>query len=116
MFKVIIAGTRTFSDYELLKRKCDKILGDKAPDIEIVNGGARGADRLGGKYAIEKGYKMKQFPADWSLGKAAGYLRNHEMAKYADAAIIFWDEKSKGAKHMIDLALKEDIGLRIITY
>lgn len=116
-FKVIIAGGRTFNDYDLLVESCDRLLINKHPNIEIVNGGANGADRLGGKYAIQKGYKMKKFTADWdNLGKSAGYHRNKEMAEYADAAIIFWNGISKGAKHMIDLATEEGIQTKVITY
>ena len=41
MYKVIIAGTRDFTDYELLCSFADQTLaGEK--DIEIVSGGARG--------------------------------------------------------------------------
>lgn len=117
MFKVIIAGTRTFKDYDLLVETCDKLLINKHPDVEIVNGGANGADRLGGKYAIQKGYKMSLCRANWEqFGKSAGYIRNKEMAEYADAAIIFWDGKSKGAKHMIDLAKGEGLKTKVIRY
>jgi hypothetical protein len=38
------------------------------------------------------------------------------MAKYADACVAFWDEKSKGTKHMIDLANKYKLEIRIIKY
>lgn len=116
-FKVIIAGTRTFKDYKLLVETCDRLLVKKHPNIEIVNGGANGADRLGGKYAIQKGYKMTQFKADWdNLGKGAGYARNKEMAEYADAAIIFWDGCSRGAKHMVELARNHCLKLKVIIY
>jgi len=114
---VIIAGGRTFNDYDLLVESCDKLFVNKHPNIEIVNGGARGADRLGGKYAIQKGYKMKPFPADWdNFGKAGGYIRNKEMAEYADAALIFWDNKSKGSESMISLAKQYGLMLRVINY
>lgn len=36
-------------------------------------------------------YKLTKFPADWNkYGKTAGYLRNMQMAEYADALIAFW--------------------------
>lgn len=55
--------------------------------------------------------------ADWDIyGKSAGYIRNAEMAKYADACVVFWDGKSRGTKHMIDLAKKEGIGLKVVNY
>lgn len=116
MFKVIIAGTRDFSDIDLLRDKCDQILATKN-EVEVVSGACRGADYLGEVYAKEKGYTITQFKAKWSeLGKSAGYVRNAEMAEYADALIAFWDGKSKGTKHMIDLAEKNNLQIRIVRY
>lgn len=116
MFKVIIAGTRSFDDYELLKTKMDRLLSQQR-DVEIVSGTARGADQLGERYAAEKGFPIKQFPADWNIyGKSAGYRRNAEMAEYADAAVVFWDGKSRGSKHMIDLAKSKGLAVRVIVY
>lgn len=112
MFKVIVAGSRTFNDYPQLKRKLDHILKDK-DQIEIVSGKAEGADKLGEIYANEKGYPVKPFPANWNLGKIAGYLRNKEMAEYADACVVFWDGTSPGTKMMIDLAREYNLPLRI---
>jgi predicted Rossmann fold nucleotide-binding protein DprA/Smf involved in DNA uptake len=62
--KIIIAGGRTLNDYELLCQNCDKAFSLQT-EIEIVSGMANGADKLGEKYAKEKGYPIKQFPADW---------------------------------------------------
>lgn len=118
--KIIIAGGRDFKDYELLKTKVDKIIELLIADnftIEIVSGTANGADKLGEKYAKEKGYKIAYFPANWDkFGKRAGYIRNEEMANYAQALIAFWDNKSRGTKHMIDLAKKYNLPTRIIKY
>lgn len=115
-FKVIVAGGRDFNDYDLLEYKLDRILSNKN-NIEIVSGKARGADENGEKYAIKKGYTLTQFKAEWEkYGKRAGYIRNEEMAKYANACVCFWDGKSKGTKHMIDLANKYNLPLRIIRY
>lgn len=45
------------------------------------------------------------FPANWAeFGKYAGYIRNYDMGKNADMLIAFWDGKSKGTSHMIDIA------------
>ena len=114
--KVIIAGGRDFNDYDLLCRIADKIL-SRQDEIEIVNGTAKGGDKLGERYAEERGYPIKRFPADWGThGKAAGYLRNEDMALYADALIAFWDKQSKGTKHMIDIAEQQGLPTRIINY
>jgi hypothetical protein len=113
--KIIIAGSRNFNDYNLLKTSCDNLL-TQFTNIEIVSGTAQGADKLGERYAREKGYGIKEFPANWNLGKSAGYIRNDEMAKYADMLIAFWDGTSKGTKHMIDLANKRGIKVEIVNY
>jgi hypothetical protein len=117
MIKLIIAGSRTFVNYEFLKKKCDQMLSEINENVEIVSGTARGADKLGEQYAKEKGYSIKRFPADWGThGKAAGYLRNGEMALYATHLICFWDGKSKGSKHMIDLARMNNLKINIVQF
>ena len=114
--KVIIAGSREFSDFQLLYTKCEEVLAN-ANEVEIVSGTARGADKLGEHYASLKGYSVRQFPADWNKhGKSAGYIRNKEMAEYADCLIAFWDGNSKGTKHMIDLAKERGLFVYIINY
>ncbi|MEI2356110.1 DUF2493 domain-containing protein [Mesobacillus zeae] len=118
MFRVIVAGGREFNDYELLKRKLDGALVNKVSEgITIVSGAARGADKLGEQYAKERGYTIDSHPADWDkFGKSAGYIRNKEMAENADALLAFWDGKSRGTKHMIDLAQKQGIKVHVVNY
>lgn len=118
MIKVIIAGTRDFNDYALLKKDVDYFLQDFNPNkIEIVSGNARGADKLGERYAKEHNLPVKLFPANWDkYGKRAGYLRNQEMANYSDMLIAFWDEKSKGTRHMIDIAKKQGLTVIVVGY
>lgn len=120
MIKVIIAGTRDFNDYAFLKKNVDYFLQGINPnneEIEIVSGNARGADKLGERYAKENNLPVKLFPANWDkYGKRAGYLRNQEMANYSDMLIAFWDEKSKGTKHMIDIAKKQDLTVIVVGY
>lgn len=63
------------------------------------------------------GYSVDQYPADWdTYGKSAGYRRNEDMAKIADACIVFWDGESRGSKHMIDIAEREGLPLRIVKF
>ena len=116
-FRVIVAGSRTFQDYSFLKEKVDFLLQNvsKTHEIHIVCGKARGADTLGEQYAIERGYQVDPYPADWNQhGKLAGYRRNVLMAENADAAIVFWDGKSRGSKHMIDISKERGLPCRVI--
>ncbi len=98
--KYIIAGGRDFNNRTIM----DKILSEyiNPPFDIIVSGCAKGADTLGAEWATIHGVPLQTFPAYWdTYGKAAGFIRNAEMGEYADAAIIFWDGKSKGTAHMI---------------
>lgn len=115
-FRVIIAGGRDFDDFRTLSEVCMRILQNKE-NVEVVSGMANGADKLGEQFARFMGYPIKQFPANWDeIGKSAGYKRNKEMTEYADALIAFWDGNSKGTKHMIDLAKKMNLKVRIHKY
>lgn len=102
--KVIIAGSRTIEDYELLLTAINR---SGFNITEIVSGTATGVDQLGEIYGALKDIPVKQFPAKWkTLGKKAGPIRNREMGEYADAAIILWDGKSSGTKNMINTMSK----------
>ena len=119
MFRVIIAGTREFQDYNLLRQTMDRLLANiqKGEEIVVVCGMARGADSLGKRYAQERGYAVKEFPAEWDrFGKAAGFIRNEEMAQNADALVAFWDGQSRGTKNMIDLAQRYQLKIRVRRY
>ncbi len=115
--KVIIAGGREFNNYTLLKNTMDQLLSEE-PNLEVVSGKARGADKLGEDWAKVNKLVVHPFIPDWNgpLRKGAGYKRNEDMAKFADACVVFWDGKSKGSGHMINLAKKYKLKLKIIKY
>lgn len=126
MNRLIIAGSREFDDYPLMKAAwIDKFSPDQKviPNIEVVSGGARGADRLGEELARNYGMKLTMFPADWSsFGKRAGVIRNQQMADYASETghvgylLAFWDGTSRGTRNMIDLANKRGLDVTVIRY
>lgn len=99
--KVIIAGSRhmKFSDAWLIPKAVEA---SGFSVTEVVCGLARGADELGRLWAQEHKIPCTKFPADWKkFGKAAGPVRNREMADYADALIVFIWNGSKGSANML---------------
>ena len=116
MHHIIIAGSRTFDDYQRLARAMDHLT-QNLDGVEVVSGCARGADQLGERWAKERGHSVKRFPADWTrYGKRAGFVRNAEMAGYATHAVLFWDGRSKGTGHMLELAKKYNLKVRVIHF
>ena len=120
--RLIVAGGRDFNNYILLSETLDSVL-KRYTDSEtiIVTGCCRGADALGERYAKEHGIPVKRFPADWlQYGKAAGPIRNRDMAEYASEGegvlVAFWDGKSRGTASMIRLAEKYGLLIKTITY
>jgi hypothetical protein len=121
MLRIIVAGTRDFEDYELLKSSLDEFISfhflqDPDSGVVIISGMAKGADLLGVRYAQENRYPVEEFHPDWSKGRSAGPQRNSKMAKSANACIIFWDGKSKGTASMIALAKKHRLFMKVIYY
>ena len=115
MFRVIIAGSRYFTDYDLLVQRCDNSLAHVIEPIEIVSGAAPGADRMGELYATARGYSLVKFPAQWNkFGRSAGPIRNRQMAEYANALIAFPLGKSFGTRNMI--ATAKELGLSVQMY
>jgi hypothetical protein len=104
--KLAIVGSRTFNDYELLKNTVYRI---KSSVLQIISGGAKGADSLAKRYADDNDIELVEFIPDWNkYGRSAGFRRNVEIVENCDALIAFWDGVSNGTNHSINLA-KEKI-------
>lgn len=90
--RTIIAGSRTLTDPKIVE---EAIAASGFTITEVVCGGARGIDTLGKNWADARGIPVKVFPADWEThGKAAGPIRNSEMAAYAEQAICVVDAQA----------------------
>ena len=113
--RVAIVGSRQFRGTVAAGRFIDRCLARCGLDqIEIVSGCALGADRYGAGYAKQRNLPCREFPADWKQnGRRAGYLRNQEMANYVTHVIAFWDGKSPGTAHMIQLAQQRGLSVRV---
>jgi hypothetical protein len=77
--RLLVCGGRDFAD----KVGAYKVLDawHRALGIGVViEGDARGADRIAGYWARKNRVDNLKFPADWNtLGKAAGAIRNQQM-------------------------------------
>ncbi len=94
--KLLVAGSRDFNDYNLLKDAINKL--NINPDL-VICGMARGADMLGYRYALENNINIEKHKPDWNAyGKRAGMLRNQQMCNRLseeDIAIIFFGWRIK---------------------
>jgi hypothetical protein len=112
--KVIIAGSRSIQEQTVVYTAIEQ---SGFMLREIVSGMAKGVDRLGEQYAKAHHLPIKRFPANWvKYGKKAGYIRNAEMADYADALIAVWDGQSRGTQHMVKLAELKNLPIFVYHY
>ena len=117
--RIIIAGSRTINKESYVEtavaQAFNKWMSENQDEWqnyiapEIVSGGAQGVDFLAELYAKKHTLKFTEFKANWKAnGRAAGFLRNTQMAEYADALIAVWDGKSKGTFHMMSEMVKRN--------
>lgn len=104
---LLIAGSRTFDNHVLMGAVlCSTLAAFETlgyRDMKMISGMAPGADTIAAEFAKATDVDLIEMPADWDKhGKAAGPIRNREMAKLATHALLFWDGKSRGTKNMID--------------
>ena len=104
MLKLAICGSREIS---LSPSQLDALIYTFfTPDpstlsAEIVSGGARGMDTSAKEYAKTFEFDYKEFPADWDkYGKGAGFVRNIQIAQYADKLLVIRYPDSNGSKHV----------------
>ena len=116
VLSVTVNGSRGFNDFPFMERVLDDIFVDRG-ELLLIEGGAKGADRLAKRYALERGIDHKLYEADWdTLGKRAGFVRNIAMIKDSGLLIAFWDGESKGTKHAIDFAVKDGCEVIVVLY
>ena len=118
MYKLIIAGSRTFDDYGRLDYEVKHFIVNKikSKNVTIISGTASGADRLGERFAEKYNLELIKMPANWDeYGKRAGHIRNEEMAKIATHCIVFIRNNSKGSVNMIQHCKKHNLIYKVIA-
>lgn len=115
--KLIVAGSRHLDDMEIVTKELMRWWMDRRePIVEVVSGGAPGADTLGERVAERIGFPVKRFVAEWGrYGHRAGPIRNIEMADYADALLAFpIGVSSPGTRHMIQAAQLRHLDVTVV--
>lgn len=110
---VLIIGSRQFKDYLFLEKRVTFIV-ESLRDVQIISGGADGADTLGKLFAQEHGFKFTEYPPDFKkygtpYRKADYYDRDIKMARKGDICLGFLVKlpgHNKGSMYTIDEALR----------
>lgn len=104
--KIFVCGSRTITDKNLIFSTLDTLLSNY-DEIEILEGEAQGVDLIAKEWAKSKNIPVLEYPIDRATyGFKSPFVRNEQMAKDCDYMIAFWNGKSTGTKHDIDMAEK----------
>lgn len=106
--KVLVCGSRDFR-HEYLLHTVLTGLARTQPRLIVVQGGARGADRMARQWAEQTNHEFRQYDADWDRfgPRRAGRIRNRAMykAEKPQLVVAFYNaERSGGTKDMVDVA------------
>lgn len=111
MKRLLITGSRHGWDEDKLKQALYdglRFLGTEA--TILVHGDAPGVDTQAARIWRDWGLQDEPHPADWSIGKKAGPLRNQEMVDLgADLCLAFPTAVSRGTRHCASAAERAGI-------
>ena len=106
---VLFCGSRDWTDRAPIRRDLENL----PPGSVVIEGGARGADRIAREEAEALGLHVATVPALWDhYGKSAGYRRNEAMARLAPEFAYAYPLGGRGTAHMIRTAEAECIQVR----
>lgn len=121
--RVIICGSRDWADPLPIERELIGLRQDWGPGVTVVEGAARGADRIAGQVARRLGIPVEEHPADWTgRGKAAGFERNKLMLSLGPSLVLAFKDgfdtslRRGGTEHMVRIALEADVPVMVIGH
>jgi hypothetical protein len=103
--KLAIVGYRGFTDYHLFKRHLVEFIEQHGEPVEIISGGAKGADAMAERYAKEENLPVVILKPDWKTqGRKAGILRNTDIVARCTHLLAFPSENGRGTQDTIKKA------------
>lgn len=107
--RVLVCGGREWTDIRATYQVLDRLHKTRGIDA-VIEGDARGADRLAGYWAQKNSVDLLIFRADWDRnGKAAGSIRNQQMLDEGKPDMVVAFPGGRGTADMIRRAKRTAI-------
>lgn len=104
--RVLVCGGRNYTDKKAVEEALGQLRNELGEFI-VVEGGARGADRLASDWADSVGFSKETYPANWlKHGRSAGPIRNKEMLDTNPDLVVTFPGGA-GTGHMVRIARAE---------
>lgn len=112
--KIIVCGGRDYDDYNRVSQVLWELY-ESYKFTTVVQGGARGADMLGRRWALENGFPVVEYEARWhKFGNLAGPIRNQEMLDESGAQVVVAFPGGAGTWDMIKRAKNKGVILHVV--
>ncbi len=84
--RVLVCGSRSWMNVRTIHEALAKL----PPGSTVIHGGAKGADEIAASCAVELGFHVETYLADWErYGRAAGPIRNRVMLRVGRPDRVF---------------------------
>lgn len=110
--KVVICGGRNFDDADFIYRELDRLHVQYGFET-VIEGDARGVDRIAGDWARSRDVELIEFPADWkNEGRHAALIRNERMLREGKPDMVIAFPGGNGTWHTCSQA--EQLGIQVV--
>lgn len=106
--RVLVCGGRDYHDHAEVYRVLD-LVDRKRGITTIIHGAAKGADLIGSAWAQDRDKDEAPFPADWSLGRKAGPVRNQYMLDEGKPDVVIAFPGGRGTADMVSRAKRAGV-------
>lgn len=104
---ILVSGGRDYTDFSYVEQTLSRLFLD-FPKACIIQGGARGADRLARDYCMKHGKPCLTMEASWdAYGSHAGGMRNQWMLDYGKPELVLCFPGGPGTRDMYNRATKQ---------
>lgn len=98
----LICGGRDFVDRAMFDEVMSALIDLRGCPSRIVEGGAKGADRLAAEWGDRMGLSVAELRADWkAYGRSAGTIRNEKMLREQKPHAVVAFPGGKGTADMV---------------
>lgn len=110
--RVLVCGGRDVTDTHGVYKALDRLYREFGFDV-VIEGDARGVDRIAGYWAVKKRLTVLRFAADWEQhGSAAGPIRNKRMLDEGRPDLVIAFPGGRGTANMVKQA--RDAGVEVL--
>lgn len=114
--RILICGGRNYNNSARFDEVMAAITPYFKPSFCIIQGGARGADRLAAIWAFDRGCAMLEMRANWNFySYSAGYIRNGWMIEFGMPDLVVAFPGGTGTQNMIEQARAKGIDVYVVS-